>query len=667
MPEHNNPEIGTFESDAVVTIRKLLYNNNKNIPFHDVFQGIHQTDKPYVLRRYGYYPILTPQNNAGTYAIVCRDARDPQKKRIEIVIDLDNENFRDRVFEEIKQNAQKLPDEAKYNIEGLNKANVKMRPVYGFKFTAFDHDGYTYPIEVTETRNFLATTQGHHSITLYLEVDAKDADYIIKNPQEIKIVCEYSTYIVQQDQNKTTASISDITKSNIYADLQQQASGKFIKRKDVRKLLNTLMTEVRIYSEIDRPDQYQNAGNGLIERLFTIFDQKSEQMEANAQAYLQKDKLSEKDLQADVLTGEVHKTENTSKKSGGFSFLSKIINNVTSIIPVVKVAKVVSNLTNKFDETNENDKKGDFSSEETNKKEISWTGEKISPKDIVLVNDLLSAMEQNLSLSHTVVFNTRANTANTHTIDFKNYDYTPKKETPQAPPPPTIITETINGISIELIRAEGGTFLMGGQDDQVQENEKPAHEVTLNTFYIGKYPVTQAQWRAVMNTNPSYFKGDNLPVENVSWEDAVEFCHRLSQLTGKNYRLSTEAEWEYAARGGNKSRSYKYAGSNNLDTVAWYEQKGGATTRPVGQKNPNELGLYDMSGNVWEWCQDWYDADYYKNSPKENPKGAHSGTYRVLRGGSWFNRAIGCRVALRDHDAPGNRGYDRGFRIVLVP
>jgi len=236
---------------------------------------------------------------------------------------------------------------------------------------------------------------------------------------------------------------------------------------------------------------------------------------------------------------------------------------------------------------------------------------------------------------------------------------------------PDTYTQTVNGVPIAMILVQSGTFNMGGTDTEAQDDEKTTQSVTLYTYYIGKYPVTQAQWRAVMNNNPSYFKGDNLPVERVSWEDALEFCHRLSIITGKNYRLPTEAEWEYAARGGQLSiekkghQAFKYAGSNNLPTVAWYDENSGNTTHPVGQKNPNELGLYDMSGNVWEWCNDWYAADYYKNSPAENPTGPTSGTYRVCRGGSWLNFAVICRVAFRLNDAPGYRFSYLGFRLAV--
>jgi len=232
---------------------------------------------------------------------------------------------------------------------------------------------------------------------------------------------------------------------------------------------------------------------------------------------------------------------------------------------------------------------------------------------------------------------------------------------------PALLTETTEDINLLLVCVEGGTFQMGGQDNEAREEEKPVHKVEVSTFYIGKYPITQAQYRKIMNNNPSHFKGDDLPVEEVSWEDAVEFCHRLSALTNKIYRLPTEAEWEYAARGGNKSHRYKYAGSNNLGTVAWYSGNSGNKTKNVGAKNDNELGLHDMSGNVWEWCHDWYSSAYYKNSPGKNPKGPASGPYRVLRGGSWGSGADGCRVAFRRGSTSAHRIGSHGFRVVLVP
>jgi len=174
-------------------------------------------------------------------------------------------------------------------------------------------------------------------------------------------------------------------------------------------------------------------------------------------------------------------------------------------------------------------------------------------------------------------------------------------------------------------------------------------------------------------SNPSHFKGDNLPVETVSWDDVQVFVTKLNQMTGINYRLPTETEWEYAARGGQSSfdkggqGEFEYAGSNNIDEVAWYDGNSDSKTHPVGQKLPNELGLYDMSGNVWEWCQDWYDAHYYKKSPANNPTGPTSGSYRVLRGGGWDIDAVYCRVAYRFYRTSGNRFIDRGFRLVCIP
>ena len=177
--------------------------------------------------------------------------------------------------------------------------------------------------------------------------------------------------------------------------------------------------------------------------------------------------------------------------------------------------------------------------------------------------------------------------------------------------------------------------------------------------------MTQELWEAVMGSNPSNFKGAQNPVERVSWNDCQEFVSRLNSLTGRTFRLPTEAEWEYAARGGNKSRHYKYSGSDNIDEVAWYRDNSGSKTHAVGTKSPNELGIYDMSGNVWEWCSDWYGG--YSASAQTNPQGPSSGSYRVLRGGSWINYAGNCRVSIRSYDDPGNSNINFGLRLVLVP
>lgn len=228
----------------------------------------------------------------------------------------------------------------------------------------------------------------------------------------------------------------------------------------------------------------------------------------------------------------------------------------------------------------------------------------------------------------------------------------------------------VNGVKFKMIYVEGGTFQMGAtpeQDSYAHVDEKPVHSVTLSDFCIGETEVTQALWKAVMGNNPSYFKGDNLPVENVSWNDCQEFIRKLNQLTGKTFRLPTEAEWEYAARGGNKSRGYKYAGGNSIDNVAWYDDNSGNSTHPVKGKRANELGLYDMSGNVWEWCQDWYLKEYYSVSPSKNPQGPASGSIRVLRGGSWRYFTWDCRVSDRDPNGPDYRHNYYGFRLALVP
>ena len=230
----------------------------------------------------------------------------------------------------------------------------------------------------------------------------------------------------------------------------------------------------------------------------------------------------------------------------------------------------------------------------------------------------------------------------------------------------TITIPVKNGISIEMVKVEAGSFNMGATPEmQVPyEVEKPVHRVTLtNNYYIGKYEVTQALWKIVMGSNPSNSKGDNLPVENVSWNNCQKFISKLNKLTGKSFRLPTEAEWEFAARGGKKSRGYQYSGSNTLGDVAWYEGNSGSKTHAVGTKQPNELGIYDMTGNVYEWCQDWYGS--YSSSPQTNPIGAVSGSSRVDRGGSWFFTAKHCRSSYRFNLTPGYRLNFLGLRLVL--
>ena len=222
-----------------------------------------------------------------------------------------------------------------------------------------------------------------------------------------------------------------------------------------------------------------------------------------------------------------------------------------------------------------------------------------------------------------------------------------------------------DGISIEMVKVEAGTFMMGATPEMEKPNsdEKPLHQVTLiNDYYMGKYEVTQALWEAVMGSNPSYFKGDNLPVEKVSWNDCQEFISKLNSLTGRKFRLPTEAEWEYAARGGKKSRGYQYSGNSNITDVAWYDGNSGKT-HPVGTKQANELGIYDMSGNVHEWCSDWYGS--YSSSSQTNPTGADSGSFRVFRGGGWGIYARGCRLSYRYIFTPDDRRSYLGLRLAL--
>lgn len=222
-------------------------------------------------------------------------------------------------------------------------------------------------------------------------------------------------------------------------------------------------------------------------------------------------------------------------------------------------------------------------------------------------------------------------------------------------------TFTVNGVTFVMVGVTGGTFKMG--NDNGDGDEKPVHSVALSSYYIGKTEVTQALWTAVMGNNPSYHKGNNLPVEQVSWDDCLEFIKKLNELTNENFRLPTEAEWEFAARGGIKSRSYIYSGSNKIEDVAWYYSNCDHETHPVATKAPNELGIYDMSGNVWEWCYDWY--AYYPDSVQINPTGPTLGSYRIARGGSWNYDEQSSGTTYRFNDTPVDVFMSIGLRLAL--
>ena len=223
----------------------------------------------------------------------------------------------------------------------------------------------------------------------------------------------------------------------------------------------------------------------------------------------------------------------------------------------------------------------------------------------------------------------------------------------------------MGNVSYRMKYVSGGTFTMGATSEMTEpwDDEKTTHQVTLSSYYIGETEVTQALWKAVMGSNPSYFKGDNLPVETVSWNDCQTFISKLNSLTGKRFRLPTEAEWEFAARGGNQSRHTQYSGSSRIDDVAWYESNSDNKTHPVKTKQPNELGIYDMTGNVWEWCQDWYGS--YNSYAQTNPTGASSGSRRVGRGGSWGGSPRCCRSSNRYDSSPDYSIFNLGLRLVL--
>ena len=231
---------------------------------------------------------------------------------------------------------------------------------------------------------------------------------------------------------------------------------------------------------------------------------------------------------------------------------------------------------------------------------------------------------------------------------------------------PSNTTEyTVNGVTFAMVNVEGGTFTMGANagDTNASDNENPAHQVTVGAFAMGQTEVTQALWQAVMGTNPSHFVDANKPVEKVSWDDCQEFIAKLNEMTGKNFRLPTESEWEFAARGGNKSNNNLYAGSNDIAQVAWYDDNSGDISQIVATKAANELGLFDMTGNVWEWCSDWF-GDYSADE-QTNPAGPATGEETLLRGGIWCSSAKKCRNSKRFGAAPDFADDDMGLRLAM--
>ncbi len=229
-------------------------------------------------------------------------------------------------------------------------------------------------------------------------------------------------------------------------------------------------------------------------------------------------------------------------------------------------------------------------------------------------------------------------------------------------------TITVNGISFDMVLVHGGTLWMGAtaeQGNDLPADEKPIHQVTCNDFYIGQTEVTQGLWNAVMTPNANINTEPNVPMHNVTWSECQLFIKKLNELTGQKFRLPTEAEWERAARGGNKSRGFRYAGNNVINNVAWYEDNSNLQLHPVGEKQVNELRIYDMSGNVSEWCQDWYAP--YTNQSQQDPQGPNSGTEKVIRGGNVQDEQTNCRITVRKHATPETHTAFVGFRLVLQP
>ena len=321
--------------------------------------------------------------------------------------------------------------------------------------------------------------------------------------------------------------------------------------------------------------------------------------------------------------------------------------------------------SNAFDETivvNEAKEKEEHKDIQINERQRDKR--KISLWKVLVVATLLILI---FTLLYAFIFGN--NTHNNHTTDY---------EDPDSVVSDSVVSDEYMGsvsaanevfkvkdIEFRMIKVEGGTFTMGATSEMENpyDDEKPTHQVTLSSYYIGETEVTQALWKAVMGSNPSYFKGDNLPVEMVSWDDCQTFISKLNALTGKRFRLPTEAEWEFAARGGNQSRHTPFRGSSRIDDVAWYDGNSGDETHPVKTKQPNELGIYDMTGNVFELCQDWYDS--YSSYAQTNPTGAGSGSSRVYRGGCWGGSPRDCRSSRRRGITPGYSSIILGLRLVL--
>lgn len=305
----------------------------------------------------------------------------------------------------------------------------------------------------------------------------------------------------------------------------------------------------------------------------------------------------------------------------------------------------------------------------------------ISEKMNVVVNDFnitLTGLKSNTKYYFKLRFASDFNYYETeqqtfYTSDEDNPDEPEEPDGPDNPDEPEepdipdnpVNTETITvkGVSFVMVEVEGGTFAMGGSGVGSNIDESPIHDVSLDTYFIGETEVTQSLWKAVMGDNPSHNVGDDKPVDNISWDMAQEFVEKINYLSGKTFRLPTEAEWEYAARGGSHTDNYKYSGGNSVNNVAWYEDNSSYASHNVKTKIPNELGVYDMSGNVFEWCSDWYGG--YNSSAQTNPVGPETGNNKVVRGGSFSYSDSYCRVTDRFSATPSWSDVCYGFRLVM--
>lgn len=697
MDIKNNIEALCFETTFITRVPVLDYNNGKSIHDLGIFPSkLDDENLPHSMRQYSYLPLFVPGGKEGKFDITSYPKLGaPNEKIVEIKIILETDRFRNAACEAIKKRFN-----TEEGIDALTIENIKVRPLYNVEVIEFSVQGDT---------NFMALQAPAHGINRYSSTDrnseisvrliAKSEDAVkelLENAHQIRITFRFDMHNIATDTNSLTIKVSEFTDTENFRDLKGKAEGKFVERGNVGKLISSLASSIKVTENIEKADA-NTAAHQLTEKMMDRLHAKADEFAEKAYQFCEEKGYSEKDILPDVVTGEISESKDQwktrtsterSEKGGLLAGLFGVVRGVLGIKSEKSEKYEKYEKTEKTEKTEKSEQPEHSSSSKTEnerenlqERKHEWVGEKYNPKHLVLLTDVLTAFEQNHDLNFVTNYRTKTSATFDTTISFADFDYTPKPEPKPEPKPqpklPKTMTENCGdkNLGLELVLVEGGKFQMGGQDNEVQENEKPVHEVELSTFYMSKYPITQKQWKAIKGDNPSYFGGrDNHPVEQIDWNDANGFCDQLNRNLGYDsnaptgkFRLPTEAEWEYAARGGRHSQNHKYAGGGGLSDVAWYGNSNGST-HPVGEKRGNELGIHDLSGNVWEWCSDEYCN--YSYAPQTNPTGPPPpsiGGAKVLRGGAWITDALYCRVASRFNSAPAIRYYSIGFRVFFVP